>query len=1310
MTCAVHRPVAIVMGTLFVLLCCPALRADSISPEQARTAASAFLRARQFRSTQASPWMSVLPKDSAAAEVSASGPQAICDSDGTVLAYAIDLEPRGFVVTSADTAIAPIVAYSLRSASADWSDVRHPLYHLLTQDMRRRLAAQDDLDSFDAGQNHTQWSLYSQPRAATAQGQTFEQWPPEGSTSTGGWLETVWHQDAPYNAFCPLDPVDGLRSYVGCVATAMAQVIHYHRLCNAVFRESDSYTMVSGIDIDDDYVRYDFPSFGELNALLATVRLKYGAQADLNHTDLAALNFACGVASRMDYSSEGSGAAAYDMYKGMIETFGFHSAVLIGDLSEQTVSTLHENLSNRLPVILGIYSPDGMSGHAVVCDGYNTDGEYHLNFGWGGFYPDRIADAWYRLPVGIPASLNAISAVLVDVRPKAPDIEARPTALSFRGIPGQTSEALTLTLKNSGTGVLSIDSIESPDGFVISRTDSQYSDRIGAFQVPQSGQEAVIRIKFSPASAGAYYGMLAVRYHGGQVKFVPLDGVATSGGTPVEPGGVSGTWSEAGSPYYVLGDIHVTQGRELVAEPGVRIMFMGPYSLTVGRDARLRARGTAARPVEFTAGNRQRGWEGLRFVASGQDDVLSYCSITYAKKAAAGVIATADEGNNLLGGAVCCHESSPTITHCKIVNNICDRAGGIYCYRSSAVISNTLVANNTSIGGVPQSGGICCDRGSTVTIDNCTIVHNALGGVFSESEYGTEVTNTIVWGNAEYQIQTYESEVAVSFSNVQGGYAGRENIDSHPCFVDPSTAAGADYDGLAANWTLQLCSSCINAGNEDAAGTADLAGNARVYSGVIDIGAYENHLDLPLIAIRPAGMLEFGCVAVGDEEVLTVTMANTGKVSFDISSLSLSDARGVFSLLDPMSQHTLLPGQSVEVRVRFAPDRERVYTGLLHVTSTSSNAPYRRIGLHAVGGAGTLIPAGPVSGVWTKANGPYIVAGDIQVPLGQALTIQRGVAVRFAGHFGLTVGRDATLRAVGVESDPIKFSAIDTGEGWLGIRFVHSGDDDVLQYCRFQYAGKPYAGAADFVDLVGGAVLCCKTHDPITGTVAAGPASSPTIDHCIFSDNHAVSGGAIACHDGSQAVITNNTIVDNTADWDGGGLHIYAAEPTVSNNVIARNSAYWGGGLYCLNSIPLIVNNTIARNRPNGLHLDSTGGPGRQASVRNNIVWENEVYVEPGVSAGAYDIRFNNIRGGWQGEGNFEADPLFADSNTGDYHLKSAAGRWNAQAGVWVIDGTTSPCIDAGNPADAAGDEPDPNGRRVNMGAYGGTGQASKSP
>ena len=71
---------------------------------------------------------------------------------------------------------------------------------------------------------------------------------------------------------------------------------------------------------------------------------------------------------------------------------------------------------------------------------------------------------------------------------------------------------------------------------------------------------------------------------------------------------------------------------------------------------------------------------------------------------------------------------------------------------------------------------------------------------------------------------------------------------------------------------------------------------------------------------------------------------------------------------------------------------------------------------------------------------------------------------------------------------------------------------------------------------------------------------------------------------------------------------------------------------------------------------------------------------------------------------------MFADADNGDYHLKSQGGRYNVINQTWVTDDVTSPCIDAGDPNSAVGDEPEPNGGRINIGAYGGTAEASKSP
>jgi unsaturated chondroitin disaccharide hydrolase len=79
------------------------------------------------------------------------------------------------------------------------------------------------------------------------------------------------------------------------------------------------------------------------------------------------------------------------------------------------------------------------------------------------------------------------------------------------------------------------------------------------------------------------------------------------------------------------------------------------------------------------------------------------------------------------------------------------------------------------------------------------------------------------------------------------------------------------------------------------------------------------------------------------------------------------------------------------------------------------------------------------------------------------------------------------------------------------------------------------------------------------------------------------------------------------------------------------------------------------------------------------------------------------------GAGNIDADPCFADSNNGDCRLMSQVGRWDINTQAWIQDEVTSSCIDAGDPLSPVGDEPHPNGNRINMGIYGGTREASKS-
>ncbi len=132
--------------------------------------------------------------------------------------------------------------------------------------------------------------------------------------------------------------------------------------------------------------------------------------------------------------------------------------------------------------------------------------------------------------------------------------------------------------------------------------------------------------------------------------------------------------------------------------------------------------------------------------------------------------------------------------------------------------------------------------------------------------------------------------------------------------------------------------------------------------------------------------------------------------------------------------------------------------------------------------------------------------------------------------------------------------------------------------------------------------------------------------------------------------------------------------------------------------------------------------PGRGAEVRECIFWQTPMVVA-GTSED-FRIDYSLLASPWHGlgEGNIDADPCFASpglwdpngvpltsAGAEDYHLKSQAGRWSPALQEWVLDETTSPCIDAGDPNSPVAEEPVPNGGRVNLGAHGGTAQASKS-
>ena len=178
--------------------------------------------------------------------------------------------------------------------------------------------------------------------------------------------------------------------------------------------------------------------------------------------------------------------------------------------------------------------------------------------------------------------------------------------------------------------------------------------------------------------------------------------------------------------------------------------------------------------------------------------------------------------------------------------------------------------------------------------------------------------------------------------------------------------------------------------------------------------------------------------------------------------------------------------------------------------------------------------------------------------------------------------------------------------------------------------------------------------------------------------------------------VSHCTIYGNDAGsaLGGGVLCTQGANPHVDACTIVRNKAEQGAGVVSVDSEPSLRNCIIAFNEGNGVQALPDDAMG--------IISYCNVFGHPS------SINYAGVDDPTGEHGNISEDPLFGDAAHSDYHLKSAAGRW--QRGSWVNDGVTSPCIDAGDPALTAGDEPTPNGGRVNMGAYGNTEHASKSP
>ena len=191
--------------------------------------------------------------------------------------------------------------------------------------------------------------------------------------------DILWGQGTPYNNMCPTYD-GGTHYYVGCVATAVTQIMRYHSYPE---HGTGSKTItVNGQSVTADFgnTTYDWDN------MLPTYEDVSYTTAQANAVATIAAQF--GVAVNMEYQPAGSGAHSMEVPNALRNYFSYDQAVTMRKRdyysSAEWLQLIKSELDAGRPVYYAASSDVGSSGHAFVCDGYDTEGFVHINWGWYG--------------------------------------------------------------------------------------------------------------------------------------------------------------------------------------------------------------------------------------------------------------------------------------------------------------------------------------------------------------------------------------------------------------------------------------------------------------------------------------------------------------------------------------------------------------------------------------------------------------------------------------------------------------------------------------------------------------------------------------------------------------------------------------------------------------------------------------------------------------------------------------------------------------------------------------------------------------
>ena len=362
----------------------------------------------------------------------ASGRARTCSEDGTNLFHLVALEGGGFVTVAADDARPPIMGFSASDELPTPGD-GNPLWDILGEDAVVRGSDKSVASPRRRRRGARRYVVrdVTIARARQAAGQVAKATASMRITSESGLddvrvsplVQSKWDQKyvsgkATYNYYTPYN------WHCGCMATALAQLMrfHCHPTASVTARTFTCYTNEVATSLTMKGGIYDWNAMPLVPSSSIT---------DAQREAIGRICYDAGVAMRMQYAFDGSGAFPYE-YDPLWNVFGFanaHSYLAASETTSLAGSEIRAgilaNLDAGYPVLLGINTASGNAGHAILADGYGyADGTLycHLNMGWSGSY-----DYWYALP-SISAGGYAFSVV---------------NSISFNIFPDRTGELVT---------------------------------------------------------------------------------------------------------------------------------------------------------------------------------------------------------------------------------------------------------------------------------------------------------------------------------------------------------------------------------------------------------------------------------------------------------------------------------------------------------------------------------------------------------------------------------------------------------------------------------------------------------------------------------------------------------------------------------------------------------------------------------------------------------------------------------------------------------------------------------------------------